>query len=48
MTPRWMAVLFSALLASAANAAPGNTDVVRDLASRVGVAGRRVREQGAE
>jgi len=36
MTPRWMAVLFSALLASAANAAPGNTDVVRDLASRVG------------
>ena len=36
MTPRWMAVLFSTLLASAASAAPGNTDVVRDLASRVG------------
>ena len=36
MTPRWMAVLFSTLLASAASAAPGNTDVVRDLAGRVG------------
>src|ERR1700759_3058534 len=37
MTPRWMAVLFGPLLASAANAAPGgNTDVVRDLAGRVG------------
>jgi branched-chain amino acid transport system substrate-binding protein len=37
MTPRWMTVLFGALLASAASAAPGgNTDVVRDLASRVG------------
>lgn len=36
MTPRWMAVLISTLLASAASAAPGNTDVVRDLASRVG------------
>ncbi|MGA7996123.1 MAG: ABC transporter substrate-binding protein, partial [Bradyrhizobium sp.] len=35
MTPRWMAVLISTLLASAASAAPG-TDVVRDLASRVG------------
>ena len=36
MTPRWMAVLVSALLATAANAAPSNTDVVRDLAGRVG------------
>jgi branched-chain amino acid transport system substrate-binding protein len=36
MTPRWMAVLFSTLLASAASAAPGNTDIVRDLAVRVG------------
>jgi len=37
MTPRWMAALFGALLASAASAAPGgNTDVVRDLAGRVG------------
>src|SRR5438309_12002668 len=37
MTPRWMAALFGALLASAATAAPGgNTDVVRDLAGRVG------------
>ena len=36
MTPRWMAVLVSALLATAASAAPGNTDVVRDLAGRVG------------
>jgi ABC-type branched-subunit amino acid transport system substrate-binding protein len=31
-----MAVLVSALLATAANAAPSNTDVVRDLAGRVG------------
>jgi ABC-type branched-subunit amino acid transport system substrate-binding protein len=31
-----MAVLFSALLAGTASAAPGNTDVVRDLAGRVG------------
>src|ERR1700675_2701510 len=37
MTPRWMAALFGALLASAASAAPGgNADVVRDLAGRVG------------
>src|SRR6202140_5894046 len=37
MTHRWIAVLFSVLLASTADAAPGgNTDVVRDLASRVG------------
>ncbi|WP_081851365.1 ABC transporter substrate-binding protein [Bradyrhizobium sp. URHD0069] len=37
MTPRWMTFLFSVLLASAAGAAPGNrTDVVRDLAGRVG------------
>jgi len=37
MTRRWIAVLFGALLASAAGAAPGgNTDVVRDLAGRVG------------
>ena len=36
MTPRWMALLVSALLASAASAAPGNTDIVRDLAGRVG------------
>ena len=37
MTPRWMAALFGTLLASAASAAPGgNTDVVRDLAGRVG------------
>jgi branched-chain amino acid transport system substrate-binding protein len=36
MTPRWMAVLVSTLLAGAASAAPGNTDVVRDLAGRVG------------
>src|SRR6202051_2720753 len=37
MTHRWIAVLFSVLLASTADAAPGgNTDVVRDLAGRVG------------
>jgi branched-chain amino acid transport system substrate-binding protein len=37
MTPRWMAALFGVLLTSAASAAPGgNTDVVRDLAGRVG------------
>jgi len=37
MTPRWMAILFGVLLASAAGAAPGDkTDVVRDLAGRVG------------
>ncbi|SHJ45451.1 amino acid/amide ABC transporter substrate-binding protein, HAAT family [Bradyrhizobium lablabi] len=37
MTPRWISVLFGALLAGAASAAPGsNTDVVRDLAGRVG------------
>jgi branched-chain amino acid transport system substrate-binding protein len=37
MTPRWMTILFGVLLASAGGAAPGNkTDVVRDLAGRVG------------
>ena len=37
MTPRWIAVLFGALLASAAGAAPaGNANVVRDLAASVG------------
>jgi branched-chain amino acid transport system substrate-binding protein len=37
MTPRWIAVLFGTLLAGAAVAAPGsNTNVVRDLAGRVG------------
>ncbi len=37
MTPRWMAMLFGVLLASTASAAPGDkTDVVRDLAGRVG------------
>jgi branched-chain amino acid transport system substrate-binding protein len=37
MTPRWISVLFGALLVGAASAAPGsNTDVVRDLAGRVG------------
>ena len=37
MTPRWMAILFGVLLTSAASAAPGDkTDVVRDLAGRVG------------
>src|SRR5712691_2403652 len=37
MTPRWMLVLFSALLAGVTGAAAGDkTDVVRDLAGRVG------------
>ena len=37
MTPRWMTILFGVLLASTAGAAPDNkTDVVRDLAGRVG------------
>ena len=36
MTRRWMTILFSALLASTAGAAGNNTDVVRDLAGRVG------------
>ena len=37
MNPRWMAILFGVLLASAAGAAPGDkTEVVRDLAGRVG------------
>src|ERR1700737_3134726 len=37
MTPRWMAILVGILFASAAGAAPGSkTDVVRDLAGRVG------------
>src|SRR4030081_2498508 len=37
MTPRWMTILIGVLLASAASAAPGDkTDVVRDLAGRVG------------
>src|SRR3979490_919723 len=36
MTPRWIAVLFAPVLASAASAAGSNTDVVRDLAGRVG------------
>src|ERR1019366_8926753 len=37
MPPRWMTILFGVLLASAAGAAPGDkTDVVRDLAGRVG------------
>jgi branched-chain amino acid transport system substrate-binding protein len=40
MTPRWMTILFGlfgVLLAGAAGAAPGNkTDVIRDLAGRVG------------
>jgi hypothetical protein len=37
MTPRWIAVLFAALLASAAGAAPAsNTELVRDLTGRVG------------
>src|SRR5258708_16699265 len=37
MTPRWIAVLLGASLASAAGTAYGsNTDVVRDLAARVG------------
>ena len=34
MSPRWIAILFGALLASAAGAAPaGNANVVRDLAA---------------
>ena len=37
MTPRWMTVLFGALLAGVTGAAAGDkTDVVRDLAGRVG------------
>ena len=36
MTSRWIALLAGALLAGAASAAPGNRDVVRDLAGRVG------------
>ena len=37
MNPRWMTILFGVLLASAAGAAPGDkTEVVRDLAGRVG------------
>jgi branched-chain amino acid transport system substrate-binding protein len=37
MPPRWITALFGALLVGAAGAAPGsNTDVVRDLAGRVG------------
>jgi branched-chain amino acid transport system substrate-binding protein len=37
MTLRWTTILFGVLLASTAGAAPGNkTDVVRDLAGRVG------------
>ena len=36
MPRRWMTILFSALLASTAGAAGNNTDVVRDLAGRVG------------
>ena len=37
MTSRWMTLLFAALLASAASAAPGDkADIVRDLAGRVG------------
>jgi branched-chain amino acid transport system substrate-binding protein len=37
MTSRWMTFLFAVLLAGAVDAAPGNnTDVVRDLAGRVG------------
>jgi branched-chain amino acid transport system substrate-binding protein len=37
MTPRWTTILFGVLLASAAGAAPSNkTDVVRDLAGRIG------------
>ena len=36
MTRRWMTILFSALLAGAAGAAGDKTDVVRDLAGRVG------------
>src|ERR1700730_11061702 len=37
MTPRWIAILFGVLLASAVGAAPADkTDAVRDLAGRVG------------
>jgi branched-chain amino acid transport system substrate-binding protein len=36
MIHRWIAVLFGAVLASAASAAGNNTDVVRDLAGRIG------------
>ena len=36
MAPRWMTILFSAVLASAASAAGNNRDIVRDLAGRVG------------
>jgi branched-chain amino acid transport system substrate-binding protein len=37
MTSRWMTFLFAVLVAGAVDAAPGNnTDVVRDLAGRVG------------
>jgi len=36
MHHRWIAVLFGAVLASAASAAGNNTDVVRDLAGRIG------------
>jgi ABC-type branched-subunit amino acid transport system substrate-binding protein len=37
MTPRWITILFGALLASAAGAAPGDkTEIVRDLAGRIG------------
>jgi branched-chain amino acid transport system substrate-binding protein len=37
MNPRWLTILFGVLLASAAGAAPGDkTEVVRDLAGRVG------------
>lgn len=36
MTSRWIALLAGALLAGAASAAPGNREVVRDLAGRVG------------
>src|SRR3954470_51561 len=34
--PRWTLVVLGTLMASAATAAPANTDVVRDLALRVG------------
>src|SRR3981081_2041261 len=36
MTHRWIAVLFGTVLASAASAAGSNTQVVRNLAGRVG------------
>src|SRR6202140_924381 len=36
MIQRWIAVLFGAVLASAASAAGNNTDVVRDLAGGIG------------